>query len=168
MQQTREPWLFPFLEGMHEFLLKNNPSSPFSGAVVKLNANSRTQRKDNRRMSKPANARPNAPRGTRYPHGLGSPWPHGPTRIILRRSRTHPGSLPLFERLPRPNQRANRQDCLYGGSPALQAAPTTQILICQFPPPSILTPLSFPSLVPVPITVGSMGGIIPTMEFNVR
>ena len=40
--------------------------------------------------------------------------------------------------------------------------------LTRFPPPSILTLLSSPSLVPVPITVGSMGGIIPTLESNVR
>ena len=68
--------LFPFLEGMHQFLLKTNPSSPFSGAVVKTNSNPRTQRKDNRRMPKPANARPNAPRGTRMGWG-----PRGPTAL---------------------------------------------------------------------------------------
>ena len=68
--------LFPFLEGMHQFLLKTNPSSPFSGAVVKPNSNPRTQRKDNRRMPKPANARPNAPRGTRMGWG-----PRGPTAL---------------------------------------------------------------------------------------
>jgi hypothetical protein len=74
--------LFPFLEGMQQFLMKNNPSPPFSGAVVKPNTNPRTPRKYNRRMPKPANAHPKQCI-TWYPHGLGSPWPHGPARIVL-------------------------------------------------------------------------------------
>jgi hypothetical protein len=73
--------LFPFLEGMLPFLLKNDPGSPFSGAVTKANTPTKSPRnRPNRRANRSlrsANVRSNAPA---YPST--TRWsPHGPVAM---------------------------------------------------------------------------------------
>ena len=73
--------LFPFLEGMLPFLVRNDSGSPFSGAVTKANTHTKPPRnRPNRRANrspKPANARPHAPV---YP--TTTRWsPHGPVAM---------------------------------------------------------------------------------------
>ncbi len=73
--------LFPFLEGMLPFLIRNDSDSPFSGAVTKANTPTKPPRnRPNRRANrspKPANVRPHAPV---YP--TTTRWsPHGPVAM---------------------------------------------------------------------------------------
>jgi hypothetical protein len=83
--------LFPFLEGMLPLLVRNDSSSPFSGAVTKANTHTKPSRnRPNRRANrspKPANVRPHAtvsPPTTRWS-------PHGP---VAMSSAFYPSSEP--------------------------------------------------------------------------
>jgi hypothetical protein len=99
--------LFPFLEGMLLFLLKNDPGSPFTGAAV-TKPNTRPPRNRPNRRLNPPTARSHSPAPPPQ-HTVESPEPFGLLSFLVRI--TQPG--PISGR----NHQAAWHHSRYGGKP---------------------------------------------------